>query len=200
MASENDILRFVIEYGIPAASAVLNVFYHRIGGDASDGDIMDDYEAWIVNNWQPGWEDFAGQAASIIGYSVDVINLDGTVGANVGSRSLSIDGTVVEEVAASGLCGYMKADTDKPKTRGSKYIPGITEGEIDGGLLDLTTVADLLLMLVDLVTPFTGANSAVPYTPGVISRPSETWEPFNGNGTVTDVPAYQRRRKPNVGS
>jgi len=39
MADANDIIRLAVEYGLPAASQALNVFYLRILGGASDSDV-----------------------------------------------------------------------------------------------------------------------------------------------------------------
>jgi hypothetical protein len=36
--------------------------------------------------------------------------------------------------------------------------------------------------------------------PGVVSRVTQLFYEFTGSGYTTDIPAYQRRRKVNVGS
>jgi len=201
MADFGEIVRLVVGYSLPTASEVLNIFLWQIvDNPSSDEDTFDDMEDWVVNDWGVNWADLASAVAEIITVAVDIVNLDGTVARNIGSSSVSVVGTVGGEAGAAAVSGYLKADTEIPKTRGSKYVPGIGEGVMTDGLLSVESLGDLALLLLDFFSTFVGGISSARYEPGVVSRPSETWVPFNGSGYVTDLPAYQRRRKPNVGS
>lgn len=201
MADFDEIMRVVLTYALPTASEVLNIFLFKlVDNPGSDEDTLDDFVDWTTNVWGPDWADLAASAASIIQVAVDVVNLDGTVARNIGSESLAIPGTVGGEIGVAAAAAYIKADTALPKTRGSKYIPGLGEGNIADGLLTVESLGDLALLIIDFFTVYLGAVSTARYEPGVVSRPTETWVPFEGNGYITDVPAYQRRRKPNVGS
>jgi len=201
MADNGEILRLVVEYGIPAASAVMNVFQWLIEDGATDDErTLDDMEDWTTNVWHPDWEGLAATVAEIIGIAVDVLNTDGTVARNIGTRTLALNGTVVSETGAPAVSAYIKADTALPKTRGSKYIPGLSEGDVNGGFLSVAVLGDVALLLLDYVTPYTGVSASTSYLPGVLSRTIDTFVEFSGSGSFTDVPAYQRRRKTNVGS
>lgn len=200
MASEGDIIRLVIEYGLPAASAALNVLYFRLGGDASDGDVLDDLDDWVTEVWGADWSAFGALTAAIIGMAVDVVDFEGHVLANIGSGTLNIPGTVDTDPTSAGDAAYMKADTAVPKTRGSKYLPGLAEDNVDAGILDATILGELAIMAIDYMAAFVGAFSSVLYQPGVPSRTLLTFNPFTGSGTFTDIIAYQRRRKLGVGS
>jgi len=201
MATNGEILRLVIEYGIPTASAALNVFNFLIeAGAASDEGTLEDMVDWTANVWGPDWQDLAQDVASIIGISVDVVNIAGEVVRNLGSNGITLPGLVGGEAGVAAAAGYIKADTEFPKTRGSKYIPGLGEGNLLDGLLTTESVADLVLLLADFVTPFIGSANDTDYMPGVVSRTLLQFVEFSGAGSTTDVPSYQRRRKPNVGS
>jgi len=123
MADNGEIIRLVIQYGIPAASAALNVFTYLIeDGSPSDEDVLDDMDDWTTNNWGVDWADLAAAVCDIIGIAVDVVNTDGTVERNIGSNTLSIPGTVGGEAgvaAASATLMTQDALTD-PKTN----LPG----------------------------------------------------------------------------
>jgi hypothetical protein len=200
MADANDIIRLAVEYGLPAASQALNVFYLRILGGASDSDVLDDLEEWVTNEWGANWQDLACSLSSIIGFAADVVDFEGHVLANIGSRTLALAGTVVTDPTSAGDAAYLKADTATPKTRGSKYIPGLAEDNVDVGILDATALGELAVLFADYFLPFVGLFSSVSYEPGVPSRVLLSWHPFTGGGSFTDIIAYQRRRKLGVGS
>jgi hypothetical protein len=200
MADTNDIIRVAIEYGLPAASQALSVLYFRILDSASDSDVMDDINDWITGVWGLDWQAFGASTASIIGFTADVVDFEGHVLSNIGSDTLALAGTVVTDPTSAGDAAYMKADTDFPKTRGSKYLPGIAEDNVDAGILDATILGELAIMLVDYIAGFLGAYSLAAYQSGVPSRTLLQWCPFSGGGTFTDIIAYQRRRKLGVGS
>jgi hypothetical protein len=93
----------------------------------------------------------------------------------------------------------MQADTAFPRTKGRKYVPGIPEGQVVDGLIIAGQLVNLALLLAEYVGVIPAGVTAV-LTPGVISRVTETFRPFLAAGSITDIPAYQRRRKPNVGA
>lgn len=200
MADTDDIIRVAIEYGLPAASQALNVLYFRLLDSISDSDVMDDLDDWVANVWGADWAAFGASTASIIGFAVDVVDFEGHVLSNIGSNTLSIPGTVVTDPTSAGDAAYMNAGTATPKTRGSKYLPGLAEDNVDAGILDATILGELAIMLVDYLAGFLGSTSLAAYQAGVPSRTLLAWRPFNGSGTFTDIIAYQRRRKLGVGS
>jgi len=200
MADSGDILRIVIQYGIPAASTMLNVFYARCTDSVSDENVLLDWVEWATDEWGAAWDNMGALLAEINQVSVDVVDFEGHVLANIGSEVLAIPGTVDFDPAAGGVAAYMKADTEIPKTRGSKYIPGLTEDNIDGGFFDVTILGELAVLFVKYLTDWIGAAGGKTYQMGVPSRTLLEFVPFEGGGTFTDVPAYQRRRKPGVGS
>lgn len=201
MADTGDIIRLVVEYSIPGASTVLNVFHWLIvDGSPDTPDIIDDFEDWVENTWGTNWADLASAAASIIGLALDIVDVNGLVLANIGSETLALPGTVGGEIGVAAAGAFLKADTALPKTRGTKYIPGLGEGNLTDGILTVETLGDVALLFLDYVQLLIGSVSGARYEPGVVSRTELEFVPFEGGGYFTDVPAYQRRRKPGVGS
>jgi len=199
---EDDVLRVVLEYAIPASSQVLNVFYFIVvGNPPSDEAVLTDLLEWAQTVWGDAWADIASSQADITGMTVDVLDpVTGDVLENVGTPTIAVTGTVADQVNAAAVAGYIKGDTQFPKTRGSKYVPGIGEALTETGLFNSTAVTGLLALLDIYLTVYAGVESGVDFRPGVISRALAAWVAFQGGGSTTDVPAYQRRRKPNVGS
>jgi hypothetical protein len=201
MADVGDIIRLVVEYSIPGASTVLNVFHWLIvDGNPDSPDVIDDFEDWVTNVWGVDWTDLAQSACSIIGLALDIVDVSGHVLENIGAETLAIAGGVGGEVGVAAASAFMKADTALPKTRGTKYIPGLGEGNLTDGLLTTETLGDVALLFLDYILLYIGAVSSARYVPGVVSRTEEAFVEFEGGGYFTDVPAYQRRRKPGVGS
>lgn len=200
MIEVNDIIRVALHYTGSNASEVLNVFWYQLTIDSlANASLMDILEDYLTDVWGDAWADFAAQSFSMDFFEVDIINPDGTVNRNIGERTLDIDGTVVGDGLPAVVSGYMYASTAVPKARGSKYVPGIAELNTSNGVLSAGAVADLSLMLIGYLATLTTGGSAL-IVPGVLSRPLEAFVPFTAQGLVNDIPAYQRRRKPNVGS
>lgn len=195
-----DILRVALEYSLPNSSQALNVFTYIVDEfTGENADCVADFQEFFEDTWGPAWDNIGSGSADIIGFAIDVLNTNGTVGENVGAASLAIPGTVGNEISASAVSAYLLAQTDIPKTRGSKYVPGLTEAHVADGVINgtgLALITDLLLMYLDPLVPTSGNK----YLPGVLARTLAQFVPFNASGSLTNVPAYQRRRKSNVGS
>jgi hypothetical protein len=185
---------------MPNASEALNVFYYKIGGSApSDVTLLDEMETWTRDAWAPDWQDVAVSECELVSGDVDIINEDGTVARNVGAFLVGLSGLATGDIATVASAYYLLAYTIYPKVRGSKYVPGCGEEQINDGLAVVGTVADLAILLVTYFGDYSAASGAL-YRAGVLSRSLAKFEAFTGSGLINDVPAYQRRRKPFVGS
>lgn len=201
MAANGELLRVVIEYLLPGASTALNVFNYLIDdGNPDDEDVLADFADWVENVWGTDWVDLAQDVASIVGVAIDVMELNGHVARNIGAATLAVPGGVGGEIGVAAASGYILANTEFPKSRGSKYIPGLGEGNLLDGVLTVESLGDLVLLLDEYLATVVGVTAGARYRPGVVRRLQEEFAPFILAGSVTNVPAYQRRRKPNSGS
>jgi hypothetical protein len=199
MASVGEIVRAVVSYSVLGASDVLNVFYWLVTTGDTDGNLLDDLETWFTDVWGPLWADFASENSNQLGIDVDIVTPLGVVIRNIGTRLTPVQGlsNAVPDVAT--VAGYLQADTANPRSRGRKFITGHPDDSIDNGYFDTEAAGDLIDMLALWLTDILGTDTLV-LSPGVPSRVTETFLPFVGGGSITDIPAIQRRRKPNVGS
>lgn len=184
-----------------AAASVANTVFNFVGTTAGsdDTDVLDALEDWIDTFWAPAWADLASDSSELEGFSVDKMNLDGTVAANIGTGDTNVAGTQVADTSTAAVAGYLLAQTELPKQRGSKYIPFLSEGATVDGKLNATALTDMALLLVSYLATI-NVSGGGKLAPGVLSRTLVEFVPFLPQGTVNDVPAYQRRRKPFVGS
>lgn len=200
MADIGDIVRSVVSYSSEGASEQQNVFYHEIR-DMGIGNpaLLNEIADWVAMEWAPLWQPIASGDSEIVSVSCDLMNPDGTVKVNIGIDPILVSGSGPSAVTAAAVSGYLLAQTALPKTRGSKYVPGIDEVAITEGVFNSAAVADLILLAALYISPISTAIGANLFA-GVLSRTLLNFVEFITEVTTTDVPAYQRRRKPNVGS
>lgn len=199
MAALGEIVRLALHYTQPGAGDIMNVFHFKIAGTApSDVDLLEDLGSWIFDEWGARWVLMAATVANLSHFECDIVALDGTVTRNIGGGIVDMDGTVSADVVPAGVASYLLAYTAIPKARGSKYVPGGAETEVQAGEWSAGYLADLALLLGIYLTPFIG-GSGVTLTPGVASLTLGTFVPFLVSGAIDTLAAYQRRRKAGVG-
>jgi len=200
MAEIGDIIRATLSYSHPNGSIAQNVFFWELQtAAADDDDIMDALDDWVDLSWGPEWDDFAELSVTLFNLEVDVVNGDGTVDRNIGEELQSLVGIIDGEVTSPAVAGFLQASTERAKSLGRKYVPGLPEGGVVDGILHSSFLGYLVLMAIEWLAPIpvTGGGSLVA---GVLSRVLLAFLEFDGSIYTTDVPAYQRRRKPDVGS
>lgn len=98
----------------------------------------------------------------------------------------------------AGVAGLITLPTARLKTRGRKFLPGLTEGDTDNGVFNVTFFNEMVTFASHLTNTFIGVESGDPYAFGVVDSSQVFW-PFV-SAIVSNIPAYQRRRKQGVGS
>lgn len=195
-----EILRVVCRYSAPNSSEMLCVhWYQYTGAGDTDADVLTVVDNFFTGDWGVDWANFASQDFDFDEIELDVINTDGTVKRNIGSAPIGVAGSVAADMEPSGVCALLTADTQFPLQRGRKYVPGVDEVGVVDGLLNAARIATLALLTIEYLDQISGILAGQ-LDPGLLSRTLMTFVPFISSGAVTDVPAYQRRRKPNVGS
>lgn len=199
MAANGEIFRVVLSYGAPGASIAQTVhWYEFLGPGLPDATVNTEFVQWATSTWGAAWAPIASNQAELNQVDIDVINTDGTVARNSGSQTIAVSGTSPGNVLPGANAAFMIANTPLPKQKGKKYAPFLDEDSVASGFLEsaaLTLLSDLFDAYVLTLTPVIGSD----LFPGILSRTLLQFVQFPGGGKVTNVPAYQRRRKPNVG-
>jgi hypothetical protein len=113
----------------------------------------------------------------------------------VGTWLLAVPGTSSSDLLPHGVSTLVLGLTDNIKIRGRKYLPGCTEGSIGAdGFWNSTHLSAAAVYAAAWTDEFVAATANV-YTPGVVSKATPDFHPFT-NYRTTEVPAYQRRRRP----
>lgn len=185
----------------PDGEVAQNVFNAKVTGGGApwdDQDIVDDAEDWLDNMYL---NLVADQTWHLLGNEVLVYKYD-AVGEDwdeVSSNTWSYTPTNTEDYTARGVAALVRLWTTDPDVQGKKYIPGMCEDNIADGLFDVAQLTTLLAFAADWYLPFVGAASGATFTPGIWSVVNTLFVAGVDHIAANAIPAYQRRRKQNVG-
>jgi hypothetical protein len=199
--AENDILRVVASLLWTDGNVNQNVFNCKATGGSppyDDSDVADDMEDWLDNMYA----NMTGHASDEIdGNEVLVYKWDSVGGDwdEVQSQSWVWDPTRSDDQLPRGVAALVRMWTTDPDVQGKKYFPGTTEDLVEDGLFNAATLVQLLAFAADWYTPFVGAASGATFTPGIWSVVGSVFKAAVDHIAANAIPAYQRRRKRNVG-
>lgn len=195
-----EIVRVVISYSGPAASIAQNVFYWECKvANCAEATALEEVTDWFEAEWLDNWSNLTGDQCVAFLLEMDIVNGDGTVDRNIGDSDIETTGIGSKDILPAAVAGYMQGDTERSNSTGRKFVPFLAEVNQEDGLWTSGTTAFLADMLANLFETIV-INLLADFVPGVISRVTSSFQEYQGSGYTTNVPAYQRRRKPNVGS
>ncbi len=177
---------------------VFNAIMSGVGPPWDDADIIDDAEAWLDNmyaNMTAACSNFL-DGNEVIVYKYDTVGDDWD---EVGSNAWTWNPTNALEQLPRGTAPLVRLWTVDPDVQGKKYLPGATEGDLEDGLYDASLLVNMLAFAADWYTPFTGGTSGGTWTPGIWSVAQTAFLAGVDHIAASAIPAYQRRRKRNVG-
>lgn len=193
MASENDVIKVTATMSY-IGQTIQNVYHFGLGADQDDGFVIAD----LADLLEGAYTNLLPNLVDLLDFqSISFYNL--TEDQNLGEYAWPslTDGTATGEGLPTGVAGLVTFPTLAPKTRGRKFIAGISETFQADGVLVGTVLTNLLAFGADLLGVQVGGFG----TTGL-------WGVVNALGTFfalqealsTNVPAYQRRRKQGVGT
>lgn len=199
--SDPSILRVVASFLWTDGNVNQNVFNCSISGTGApwdEADVVADCEDWLDDmylNIAGGMSDEI-DGNEIVVYKYDVVGDDWD---EVGSEAWLYNPSAAGDQLPRGVAGLVRLWTADPDVQGKKYLGGMTEGTTTDGLFVAGTVSDFLDFAADWYTPFAGGLTTATFTPGVWSVVQKTLFLGINHVATSTIPAYQRRRKRNVG-
>lgn len=196
-----EILRVVASLLWTDGNVNQNVFNAVLTGGGSpwaDADVIDDAEAWLDNMYANLSSDVSDEidGNEVIVYKYDALDDDWD---EVGSQAWTWNPTQTSEQLPRGVAALARLWTTDPDVQGKKYLPGYTETSIVDGLFAASPITNILAFAADWYNPFTGASSGATWTPGIWSVVGTVFKAAIDHVATSTIPAYQRRRKRNVG-
>jgi len=197
-----EIVRSVINYSSAGASEQLNVVYHVQGAASAIADelVLDAMGDYFINAWAPAWTPLADELSELEEVRMDVILPSGLIDRILGNVIVGAIGTGSVGVTAAAVSAYMLLRTAEPRSRGSKFVPGLSENIVLNGILTPAGIVALTVLGLRWEQNIDVDVVLNAMRPGLVSRAAELFREFTGSGFAEDVPAYIRGRKPNVGS
>lgn len=199
--TDGEILRVVASMLWTDGNVNQNVFNCVLTGGGSpwdEADVISDCTDWLDNmylNLTSGVSDEL-DGNEIILYKYDALDDDWD---EVGSDSWTWNPTAVEGQLPRGVAALVRLWTSDPDVQGKKYMPGISEASLNDGLFSAGLITSLLAFAADWYLPFVGSASGATITPGVWSVVGTVFKAGIDHVATSTIPAYQRRRKRNVG-
>ncbi len=200
MAAIGEIIRGTYSFSHPFGSVGQLVFTWELQDSAeSDAAVILGLENWFDVNWDPAWDPRTADNVIFFLAEYDVLNGDGTVSRSLGEEIHADPGDLAAEPGPPGAAGFMQANSERTKSYGRKYVPGFTETDIADGRLNGVALGEMVALLAVYLLDVDSGLAGI-LAPGILSRVTQTFQEFTGTGYASDVMAYQRRRKPGVGS
>lgn len=199
--ADNTVLRAVASFLWTDGNVNQNVYNCKVTGAGApwdDQDIIDDIEDWLDDMYANMTTTMSDEinGNEVIVYKYDPVGADWD---EVGSNAWSYNPSNVTDELPRGVAGLVRLWTVDPDVQGKKYIPGLTEISLVEGLWSSGLIVSLLALAADWYLPFTGTASGASFTPGIWSVASSVFQAAVDHIAASTIPAYQRRRKRNVG-
>lgn len=198
-----DVIRAVVQISMPDVVEANNVWdWERVDAEATsptNNAVNAAIAAKIVEiygEWAPSMADVCIAVASTH-YKMGFELGQWVVQELMGTHATGVAGTNVNEMMPHGVCGLITMPTGISKTRGRRFFPGISENEVADGTL-IAAALDNLLDAGEAYLEDITVSSIYTLRPKLLDKigATRTFLSVGANG----IPAYQRRRKPGVGS
>ena len=177
---------------------VFNALVTGAGAPWDDQDITDDAEDWLDNMYANLTgsisEDLDGNEVIVYKYDTPGADWD-----EVSSQAWGWTPTSADHILPRGVAFLTRLWTTDPDVQGKKYLPGTVEASLTDGLYIAGLLTLGLAFAADWYLPFVGAASGATFTPGVWSVKDTVFRAGVDHIAANAIPAYQRRRKRNVG-
>lgn len=199
--TDGEILRLVASMIYGDGNINQNVYNAVVTGGGApwdEDDIISDGVDWFDDMYTNVVNQVVTNLAGneIIVYKYDSIDDDWD---EVGSDAWVFDFTGAGDELPRPVAALVRLWTTDPDVQGKKYLPAHAESVLTNGLWTAGAVTNLLAFGADWLTPFVGAASGATFTPGIWSVAQTVFKAAVDHYATTTIPAYQRRRKRNIG-
>ena len=200
--ADQTILRVVPSLVLPDNVVAQNVFYCRFNDDGTstdEQDVADDAVEWvddILDEMSSATSDDVTPDICKV-YFYDAVNDDWD---ELGSDLLTFTPTATGDPLPHGTAALIHAETTDPDVRASKYFTLFSEDHHTALRWTSGVLTQLANAGVQWSTDHVGSTTGATFNPGVWSIRLGAFLLLNQDIIINAIAAYQRRRKPGVGS
>lgn len=202
--NDGEYLKGVCEFELEDGTIAQNVFFFvaNFVSEESNTSVVSAIEAYIedIYNSISGYlsDGFTINAGPIHKMTWDDVTAKWVVEALLGNVLPTITHTDTSDPFPNQIAPVLVANTQRPKTRGRKFLMGTVEAMADGSHLESAAVTAMGTALNHYLADETVSGSNA-LSPGVLREGVESFKAFT-DGSVNSVVGTQRRRKPGVGA
>ena len=196
LIKQDHVIRITPVFTAPNNTEAMNV-WHFVHAGANDVNIEDHWSS-IVSYFNALYGQIDDHLSTgLEGQRMEAY--DETDGFTLGEVAWpSFNGANVNDPLPSAVSLQVDFGTTDPAVRGRKYIPGLTEQASDGDIWYGDLLTDVASFISYLLTNDI-LSGDLWLIPAVWSRKLADYKPIM-SGIIQAVAAYQRRRKPGIGS
>ena len=193
----SDAVRVTAVMNFMGSDEMVNVYHVHVTDDnsQSQANIYDDIAEYLEAIYSPL---IGAMPTQVTFEQIEFFNVSKDTPEAIINWPTLTAGTVSGEFLPEGVSCLMFARTIAKGVLGRKFMPVFTEGNYTAGLWTAATLVAMGTSAAAWITQFTGTNGVV-LTPGVW-RKAYNIMAFFTEAVIRNIPAYQRRRKRNVGA
>lgn len=204
---DGDLLRVTLSCTLPDLVVAQNVYYWQLYDPTPDNPTNAQISSAVDTKLTAMTNDFIQTIvddAEFTNAEIDRIEWETDhweTKENLPTAVISLQGTETSQPGPNGVGPVLTATTERPQTRGRKFLPGLYEtGATDNDLIG-SVITALIAMGVEWATnaAVTGSAELVPAIAGQSGPSAGLIYPIVSI-IVNTLLGYQRRRKPGVGS
>lgn len=197
---DGDDIKIAQEINMPDGVVAMNIFYFKADfqDPRSDAAIIAVVEDWIEALYTTV-EDAVSDLVTLGEFTMYVHNLPLLQWDNHGTGTPSVTFLDVTDMLPHGVAALVRHYTTEPRTIGRKYIPGFGEGQQADGTWSggtLTSLAAFAVAWGEVIDQ----DEFHHLIPGVWTTKLKIVFEMSEASVVLADPAYQRRRRPGVGT
>lgn len=201
--SDNQVLKAVLELVYPNGQIAQNVFWFltEFAATQQTQDVLDAIETYMEDFYTPITDYIKANLTDNPGDVSRMLWNDTLdkweVAEDLGQVTPAVPHTSNQQLLPHQVAPYVVGNTERPKSRGRKFLIGLTEDATEGGtLVPLAATALGLVLNYYLADELISAGNEL--IVGVASTVTGQFLPFT-DGEAVDVVGTQRRRRLGVG-
>ena len=198
---QSNVVRLTIHVRMPNNDIAMNVFHFQYIDPTpiTDVELRSDLDPWAFA-WVTAWKALAGPDYEAERATYHVLVSDNNF-VDAGQTVMGVNGLALTDGLPPGTGGLLVRAVINSRGTGKKFIIGMTEGQQDNGVWDISSLAlQSVLGLAWETRPDFYLGVSRNYEQGTYAGTYNVIKYFEPGGYVSPVAAYMRRRKQGVGS
>lgn len=198
--NQSEILRLTMNYRAANNDIHQNVthFQYLDPATITEADVISDLTPWVYG-FGLGWQNMGSNNMELEDYDLAVFK-PGLNFVNLGKGIISITGNAISQGGPPGAGALITRSVVGSRGTAKKFLPGLTEGQQDAGVIDPATIALMAIVAAAwIVTPDSYVGVTRNYNQVTHQGVYNVGLDISPIATLSPVVAYQRRRKQGVG-